>query len=185
MHTDAGSRRIESKEHVQVLIAHADDQVRSSLAARMLEEMKAAVLEALDGSEAVRLAHQRRPRIALLDVDTPSLGGVEVALTLRGLEPTMRVALQTTDPRRHRDDACIHGLPLFDALEPERALTWLGAQVHACAQGRLQSRVRRRRPLECSACRYGIVCSNPPACCPMCRAEGTWMRTSRRLREGW
>jgi len=167
----------DSPERVQLLLADGDAHVRSSLAARVRATVEAiVVLEAGDGAEAVQLGLQQRPQIALLDVDMPTLGGIEVALTLREVEPGMRVALQTAHPHAHRDRACAHGLPLFDELERERTLSWLDVQAQSCAESQLRPGLRQKRALECSSCRYGIACARPPLRCPMCQAEDAWIQ---------
>jgi CheY-like chemotaxis protein len=161
---------------VKLLLADDDARIRSLLASRARDTVEAiAVLEAEDGAEAVRLGLRQQPQIALLDVNMPRLGGIEVALALRELQPRMRVALQTADPHAHRDLARAHRLPLFDKLELDRALSWLEVQVRSCADGRPSPRTPQKRSLECSSCGYGIVSSTPPARCPMCQAEGAWI----------
>jgi CheY-like chemotaxis protein len=92
-----------------------------------------AVSEATDGAEAIRVALQQRPRIALLDCELPLLGGIGVALVLRELLPGLRVALQTADPAAHSDRARELCLPLFDKVELGHALRWLDRQA---ARGR-------------------------------------------------
>jgi CheY-like chemotaxis protein len=70
------------------LIADADADVRSHLAWLAAGAVAALdVLEAEDGAEVVQIGLQRRPQLALLDVNMPRLGGIEVALTLRDLQP--------------------------------------------------------------------------------------------------
>jgi CheY-like chemotaxis protein len=168
-----------SREHdeprVQVLLADADSDLRSLMATCVRDTIEAlGVLEAKDGAEAIQIGLQRRPQIALLDVDLPRLGGIEVAVVLRGLHPHMRLALQTDDPFAHRDRADERRLPLFDKLEPERVLGWLELQARACA-GRRDP--LQKRSLECSVCGYGIARAIPPERCPMCQGEDTWIHT--------
>jgi CheY-like chemotaxis protein len=92
-----------------------------------------AVLEAVDGAEAIQIGLQRRPQIALLDVGMPRLGGLAAALTLRELHPEMRLALHTADASVHRRHARQHRLPLFDKLDLARTIAWLELQARACA----------------------------------------------------
>ena len=176
----AGSRRLDSR--IQLLIADDDAGIRALLAARVLERNDAiAILEVDDGAKAVRLGRLHRPQVALLDVNMPRLGGIDVALALREASPTMRLALQTADPYAHSDLAHAHHLPLFDKLELERALSWVEVQVEACAAGKRQPRRGQKRAVrECSSCGYGIVCSAPPSRCPMCQARDSWIQAQRR-----
>jgi CheY-like chemotaxis protein len=122
------------RDPVGLLIADDDAGARSLLAGRTRETVeRVAVSEATDGAEAIRVALQQRPRIALLDCELPLLGGIGVALVLRELLPGLRVALQTADPAAHSDRARELCLPLFDKVELGHALRWLDRQA---ARGR-------------------------------------------------
>lgn len=170
----SGSR--EREPRIQLLLAGGDTRMRSRLVSCARDAVEAiAVLEAEDGAEAIQLGLQRRPQIALLDVAMPKVGGIEVAITLRGLQPEMRLALQTADPRAHRDLARAYRLPLFDKVELERALSWLEVQVQSCAADEPGPRLPQKRSLECSSCGYGICRARAPERCPMCQAEGGWI----------
>ena len=170
---------------LQLLLADGDAQMRSLLATCARDRVEAiAVLEAEDGVEAVQLGLQQRPQIALLDINMQKLGGIEVALALRELQPQMRLAVQTADPHTHRDVACANRPPLFDKLERDRSLGWLEVQAQSCAGGQLQPRLPQKRNLECSSCGYGIFCSTPPERCPMCQAEDAWIQAPWPFRRG-
>jgi len=149
---------------VRLLLADDDARLRSLLVSRIRDaDATLAILEAEDGAQAVQLGLQRRPQIALLDVNMPRLGGIETAITLQELRPEMRIALQTGDPVSHRDRARDLRLPLFDKLDFDAVLMWL------------QLRTLQKRRLRCSACGYGIVRATPPERCPMCQGEQTWV----------
>jgi CheY-like chemotaxis protein len=172
------SSSLEYDPRVQLLLADDDAFLRSLMASRARGIVEAlSVLEAEDGAEAVQIGLQQRPQIALLDVNMPRLGGIEVAITLRELQPQMRVALQTADPFAHRDGARAQGLPLFDKLELDRVLGWLELQAQSSAEVRGRPGPLQKDSLQCSACGYGIVRSRPPGRCPMCQGEGTWIHT--------
>ncbi|HJU37263.1 MAG TPA: response regulator transcription factor [Gaiellaceae bacterium] len=161
---------------VRLLVADDEPLARSLLASSARDAVgEIVVLEAEDGAEAVQLGLQQRPQIALLDVSMPRLGGIEAAVTLRGLQPRMRLALQTGDPSTHRERAREERLPLFGKPELDRTLAWLQAQVDWFAETRFEPRARQRRSLVCAACGYGIVRSTPPGRCPMCQAESAWV----------
>lgn len=169
---------------MRVLLADADAELRSRVADRvrgLFEEV--AVFEASDGAEAVQLGLQHRPQLALLDADLPVLGSVDAALTLRELEPTMRLGVHADDPRAHRERTRAHRLSLFDKLRPEHAVGWLLAQGEACSAGRGRRRSLRMRSLECSGCGYGVSCAGAPERCPMCQAEGGWVNRPSVRRE--
>src|SRR5205823_8062009 len=101
--------QLETEPRLELLLADDDAALRSLVAKRARDAIEAlVVLEARDGAEAVQLGLQRRPQIALLDVEMPRLGGIEVALTLRELQPRMRLALYTGDPYAYRIRAREH-----------------------------------------------------------------------------
>jgi CheY-like chemotaxis protein len=166
---------------VQLLLADDDPSLRALVAARACDVVDAlVVLEAEDGPEAIQIGLQRAPQLALLDVNMPRLGGIDVAIALRELRPQMRLALHTTDPHTHRERARECRLPLFDKLDLDRVFGWLELQAQSFEPRPLQ----QKRSLVCSACGYGIARSTPPARCPMCQREDTWIhspwRPSRR-----
>lgn len=158
---------------VQLLVADDDARMRSLVAARACDVVDAlVVLEAADGAEAIQIGLQRRPQLALLDVNMPRLGGIEVAMTLRELRPQTRLALQTADPLKHRERAHECRLPLFDKLELDRVFGWLKLQARSFVEPREQ-----KRSLACSACGYGIARAVPPERCPMCQGEDMWIHS--------
>jgi CheY-like chemotaxis protein len=162
-------------EHVQLLVADDDPLARSLVVASARETVgDIGVLEAEDGAEAIQLGLQQRPEIALLDVNMPRLGGIEAAMTLRELQPRMRLALHTGDPLVHRQRARDERLPLFGKLELDRTLAWLRTQAEWFTATR-EPREPRKRSLVCGACGYGILRPTPPGRCPMCHAESAWV----------
>jgi CheY-like chemotaxis protein len=166
----------EQHPRVQLLVADDDAAMRSLLVSCARDTVDAiAVLEAEDGAEAVRIGLRYRPQIALVDINMPKLGGIDVALKLRALEPRIRVALQTGEPDAHRARARAHRLPLFDKLELDRTLSWLEVQAQSCVDRRLRPRLPKKRTLQCCTCGYGITCRKPPERCPMCHAEDAWI----------
>ena len=117
-------------ENMRILIADDEASFRSLLAMKLRNSIAGVeVIEAIDGAEAVQLGLQQHPRIALLDVSMPRLGGVEAALTLRNLQPAMEIALQSGDAEEHRVRATDLGLPLFDKRDLEQPLAWIEARA--------------------------------------------------------
>lgn len=164
--------------HVRLLLADDDARMRSLMTARACEVADGlVVLEASNGAEAIQIALQQGPQLALLDVNMPQLDGIEVAVTLRELRPQMRVALHSADPDAYRDRARECRLPLFDKLELDRVVRWLELQTRSLVESRAP---RQKRGLECSACGYGIARSVPPDRCPMCQRERTWIHSAWR-----
>jgi DNA-binding response OmpR family regulator len=68
----------------QVVLCADDDEDILSLVALRLERAGYEVLTATDGDEAVRIARERLPALAVLDVMMPKRTGYEVLATLRG-----------------------------------------------------------------------------------------------------
>jgi len=165
----------DQQPRVQLLLADDDARMRSLVAAQARDLVdRLAVLEAADGAEAIQIGLQRTPQLALLDVNMPRLGGIEVAMTLRELRPQMRVALHTAHPLTHRERARECRLPLFDKLELDRVVGWLELQARSLVE---PSALQPQRTFECSACGYGIARALPPERCPMCQREDTWIHS--------
>ena len=97
---------IATAPQLALLVADDEPSLRFLLASRARQAVDSlVVLEAEDGAEAVQIGLRHRPALALLDVQMPRLGGIEAAATLRGLHPSIRVALCTPDPGAHRGRA--------------------------------------------------------------------------------
>jgi two-component system, NarL family, response regulator NreC len=79
---------------VRILLADDHTIVRHGLR-RMLEERPEwqVVAEACDGREAIRLAEQHRPDVAIVDVAMPSLNGIETTRQLVRKVPALRVLI--------------------------------------------------------------------------------------------
>jgi len=160
---------------VELLVAHEDPRSRALAAAAARRRAgRLSLLEAADGAEAIQLGLQRRPGAALLAVELPRLGGIEAALTLRGLLPHLHVALHSPQPARHREEARLHDLLLFDELQIEHAVAWLEARALATAGATKLSRPLQKLSFECSVCGYGVTQTTPPAHCVMCHSEDAW-----------
>jgi CheY-like chemotaxis protein len=165
---------------VRVLVADDDKGVRSHFVSLLGDANGiVSILEAEDGAEAVQLGLQLLPEIAVLDLNMPRLSGVEAAQTLRELQPSMRIALQSSDPDDLRARAGGLALPLFDKLECERLVHWVETQARSCSPYAEKavaavSALARKRDLTCSLCGYGIVSRKPPERCPMCHVDAAW-----------
>lgn len=161
------------------LLVADDDHVVRTLFATLFRATAgiASVIEAEDGAVAVELARERRLDIAVLDLNMPRLDGVEAALQLRTLQPSLRIALHSSDPELLRQRAAGLELPLFDKVDFESLLAWVEQQAkEACgADGHAHmSQMTPKLDLCCSHCGYGIVSRLPPARCPMCGADAVW-----------
>jgi two-component system, NarL family, response regulator DesR len=74
---------------IRLLIADDEDLLRSALAALLtLEDDLTVVAEAATSTEAVRLAREHRPDIAVLDLEMPPTDGLRAAQEIRAELPT-------------------------------------------------------------------------------------------------
>jgi len=77
---------------IRLLIADDEDLIRGALAALLaLEDDISVVAEASTSTDAVRLAREHRPTIALLDLEMPPADGLRAAEAIRAELPTQIV----------------------------------------------------------------------------------------------
>jgi CheY-like chemotaxis protein len=159
---------------IRVLVADDDPSVRSLLAT-LLRDAKgvSSVLEAGDGAQAAEVVRKVPVHVAVLDLNMPRVDGVEAARLLLTLQPSMRVALHSSDPDALRARAHSTGLPLFDKRDFDSLFSWIERQAASQAASAGTS-TRRKLELSCSRCGYGIVAQVPPTHCPMCQAAMAW-----------
>jgi DNA-binding response OmpR family regulator len=86
-----------------VLVAEDDDDIRALVVYR-LERSGYAVVQARDGEEALRLAAEHEPDLAILDVMMPKLDGYEVTRRLRGDDATSRLPVILLTARTQEAD---------------------------------------------------------------------------------
>ncbi len=85
---------------MRVLLADDHPVMRHGLRALLERDGFAVVGEAGDGKEALRLARQLKPDVAVLDLSMPLLSGLEAARTIQSEQLTRGVVLLTV----HRED---------------------------------------------------------------------------------
>jgi two-component system, NarL family, response regulator DesR len=84
---------------IRLLLADDEDLIRGALAALLeLEEDLTVVAEASTSTDAVQLARQQRPDIAVLDLEMPPADGLHAATQIRAALPT-RIILVTRHAR--------------------------------------------------------------------------------------
>ena len=86
-----------------VLVADDEEDIRGLVAYRM-EKAGYDVVQAADGEEAIRLALERTPALAILDVMMPKADGFEVTRRLREAEATSRVPVILLTARAQEAD---------------------------------------------------------------------------------
>ena len=81
---------------IKVLLADDHSIVRAGLR-RIIEESPhiEVVAEADDGREAIRLAHEKKPDVAVVDISMPGLDGLEVIKQLKIYLPGMPIIMLT------------------------------------------------------------------------------------------
>ena len=90
-------------ERPLVLVADDDDDIRELVSYRM-EKAGYDVVQAADGDEAIRVALERLPALAILDVMMPKADGYEVTRRLRESEATSRVPVILLTARSQEAD---------------------------------------------------------------------------------
>jgi DNA-binding NarL/FixJ family response regulator len=147
-----------SKGIVRILIA--DNQAILVDGMRLLLEQHShlkVVKVAADGSDAVHLARQLRPDVAILSIDMSGLNGIEAALQIRAVSPATRVLILT----RHSSPEficqalragvdgyllkqCCGGKQVVDAvLEVSKGKSYVCARTSELLIGEIQGMVRR------------------------------------------
>ena len=87
----------------RILVADDDEDILSLVAFR-LERSGCRVLKATDGEEALRLALEEVPDLAVLDVMMPKLDGHEVTRQIRANETTSRIPVILLTARAQESD---------------------------------------------------------------------------------
>jgi DNA-binding NarL/FixJ family response regulator len=122
---------------IRVLIADDQDIIRSGLTAILNGQPDIEVVgQAVDGREAVELAHRLRPDVCLFDIRMPNLDGVEATRLLAGPEvedPFAVVVITTFDTDEYVTGALRAGAKGF--LLKDAGPELLVQAIHAAAEG--------------------------------------------------
>jgi DNA-binding NarL/FixJ family response regulator len=77
---------------VRILVAEDLDLWREYISSTLLREPSFELIcEAVDGLQAVQMAEQHQPTIALLDIGLPHLCGIDAARSIQALAPNTRI----------------------------------------------------------------------------------------------
>lgn len=115
-----------------VVLVADDDHDLIALFARRLRKAGYAVITASDGEEALRLAQDHLPHLAVLDVSMPKLTGIDVIEGLRA-KPATRDMLVILISAGFDDDITTRGLPIGadDYIRKPFGPQELPSRVHA------------------------------------------------------
>jgi DNA-binding NarL/FixJ family response regulator len=80
---------------IRILLAEDHVMVRQGLHALLEQAGMAVIGEAADGQEALRIAYEQHPDVAVLDIGMPYLNGLETARRLREALPQTKIVLLT------------------------------------------------------------------------------------------
>jgi DNA-binding NarL/FixJ family response regulator len=81
---------------IRILIADDHTLLRNGICALLEDELDLAIVgEASDGREAVRLAHQLKPNVVLMDIAMPLLNGLEATRQIKHEHPEINVLVLT------------------------------------------------------------------------------------------
>jgi DNA-binding NarL/FixJ family response regulator len=122
---------------IRVLIADDQDIIRSGLTTILNGQPDIEVVgQAVDGREAVELAHRLRPDVCLFDIRMPNLDGVEATRLLAGPDvedPLAVVVITTFDTDAYVTGALRAGAKGF--LLKDAGPEMLVQAIHAAAEG--------------------------------------------------
>jgi DNA-binding response OmpR family regulator len=114
-----------------VVVAEDDEDIRALIVHRMAKEGYE-VLEAGDGEEALRLALECHPALAIVDVMMPKRDGLEVTRELRRSEVGSRTPVILLSARTLESDIALgFEAGADDYLRKPFSPVELGARVHA------------------------------------------------------
>jgi NarL family two-component system response regulator LiaR len=98
---------LKTSEKLTVLIADDHPLVREALRQALDdEEDMEVVAEAADGEEAVRLASELKPKVAVMDIVMPKLNGIEATRKIKEIAPDIAILILTA----YDDDEYVLGL---------------------------------------------------------------------------
>lgn len=124
-------REASSKPAISIVYADDDERYRELLRALLKAYPRFRVVgEAVDGQQAVALSIAQRPSVVLLDVEMPTLDGVEAAAAILQAIPEAMVVLHTGGPQAERvAKAQELGLQVVDKLMINETLDRIAVEL--------------------------------------------------------
>ncbi|HMC89033.1 MAG TPA: response regulator [Gemmataceae bacterium] len=98
----------------ETILVVDDDEVLGQILSRVLAQQGFTVRRAITAAQALQVATQWPPRLALLDLCLPDGDGVELARQLQAANGDLVLLLMTAYPLRLRDDSA--GAALFERV---------------------------------------------------------------------
>ena len=89
----------EQREAPSVLVVDDHDLFRRGLRTLLEEQGGHVVAEAADGAEAIELVHEWAPDVVLMDLNMPTLGGLDATREIMRAAPLTRVVILTVSDR--------------------------------------------------------------------------------------
>src|SRR5208337_5093121 len=89
---NSGTRLMESRERIRVLLADDHRIVREALRMVLATECEV-VAEASDGEQAVAIAAQLKPQVVVMDIGMPGIGGLSAARRIAREAPACKVLM--------------------------------------------------------------------------------------------
>lgn len=120
---------------VRILVAEDLELWREYISSTLLKEPSFEIIcEALDGLQAVLMAKQHQPTIALLDIGLPHLSGIDAARSIRALAPNTHILFLSGE---QDNEIILAALELGSGyvLKSDAAMD-LVAAIHSVAEGK-------------------------------------------------
>jgi len=104
---ESGARLLSTGDKLRILIADDHPLVREALRQALAEEDDMEVVaEAADGEEAVKLASELQPDVAVMDIVMPKLNGIAATRKIKEIAPNIAILILTA----YDDDEYVLGL---------------------------------------------------------------------------
>lgn len=84
---------VEEKVSLPTILVVDDERLVADTLSEVLKDAGYSVITAYDGWEALEMANRCRPAFLLTDVLMPRMNGVELAMALRRIQPSIRILL--------------------------------------------------------------------------------------------
>jgi two-component system chemotaxis response regulator CheY len=107
---------------LNALVVDDDDHVRTFLIVLLRKVVSGTVFEARNGVEALEITEQKRPGLILLDVNMPTMDGLEALRRIRQTQPDVPIIMITSlATRKVVEDALASGASNFVRKDTPKA----------------------------------------------------------------